>query len=224
MRWVVLAMGVIMGATTASADRADDLVIAGRELAMTGKFDEAIARFREADAVRASALHSCLVGLAQLRAGRLDEADREFAACRSRSTSEDPVPGWLAVEERKLAERRAAAPAAATPTPEPEPARRSRAPMFVVGTGVGLAAVGAAIHVGVVRPARGDLAAAPSDDEYDDRYGRYNASRIATIGLYALGGAAVAVGIVMVRRSNRGTVVGARPLDGGGLVTLEWRR
>src|SRR5262245_36916970 len=93
----------------ASADRADDLVVAGQARATAGRFEEAIAKFREADAVRPSALHSCLIGLAYLRAGRLDEAEREFAACRRRSSARDPVPDWLPAEERRLADQRAAA-------------------------------------------------------------------------------------------------------------------
>ena len=217
MRWVAVALGVTLATpVTARADQADDLVLAGQRLATTGKLDDAIAAFRAADALRPSALHGCLIGLAQLRGGRLDAAEREFAACRRRSTASDPVPEWLPTEERRLADQRAAA--------QPKQARRSRGPTLLLAGGAGLTVAGAAIHLALVRPARDDLAAATTGAAYDDRYGRYNAARIATIGLYALGGVALAIGLVTVRRSNEVTVIGARAVDGGGLITLEWQR
>lgn len=200
---------------TAWADQADELVIVGQQLATAGKLDDAISTFRAANAVRASALHNCLIGLAQLRAGRLDAAELEFAACRRRSTASDPVPAWLPAEERRLAEQRAAA---------PRPARRSRAPKLLIAGGAGLAVAGAALHLAIVRPAHDDLAAAHTGAVYDDRYGRYNAARLATVGLYALGGAALAIGLITYRRSSETAVVGVRAVDGGGLVTLEWQR
>lgn len=217
MRWAVVALGVYLATpATAWADQADDLVIVGQQLATAGKFDDAIAAFHAADAVRPSALHDCLIGLAQLRAGRLDAATLQFVACRRRSTASDPVPEWLPTEERRLADQRAAV--------QPKPARRSRGPLLLLAGGAGLAVAGAAIQLAIVRPARDDLAAAPTGAAYDDRYGRYNAARIATIGLYALGGVAVTIGLVTYRRSNEVTVIGARPVDGGGLITLAWRR
>jgi hypothetical protein len=217
VRWVAVTLGVTFATpVTARADRADDLVIVGQQLATAGKLDDAIATFRAADAVRPSALHSCLIGLAQLRAGRLDAADGEFAACRRRSTASDPMPAWLPTEERRLADQRAAAP--------PKPARRSRGPTLLLASGAALTVAGAALHLAIVRPARNDLAAATTGADYDDRYGRYNAARIGTIGLYALGGVAVAIGLVTYRRSNEVTVIGARAVDGGGLITLAWQR
>ncbi len=237
---------VALASTRASADRADDLVVAGQELAVAAKYDEAIAKFREADAVRPSALHACLVGLARLRAGQLDEADHEFAACRRRSTSADPVPAWLVSEEHKLAEarklaedRRAAEerkaatdPPAATRRPaarvlEPMPAaavHRSKIPAFLIAGGAGLAAVGGALHIALVRPARDRLSAATTSAEYDDRYGRYNAARIATVGLYALGAVAVTIGVIRYGTGTSAATVGMRPIDGGGLIVLGWQR
>jgi len=217
VKWVVVALGVTLATRgTARADQADDLVVAGQRLATARKFDEAIAKFREADSVRPSALYDCLIGLAQLRAGRLDEAGLEFDVCRRRSSASDPVPAWLPTEERRLADQRAAPPTA--------PTRRSRGSTILLASGAGLALAGAAIHLAIVRPARNDLAAAATGADYDHRYGRYNAARIATVGLYALGGVAVAVGLVTFHRSNGATVVGARAVDGGGLLTLEWRQ
>jgi hypothetical protein len=216
VKWVVVALGVTLATRgTARADQADDLVVAGQRLATARKFDEAIAKFREADSVRPSALYDCLIGLAQLRAGRLDEAGLEFDVCRRRSSARDPVPAWLPTEERRLADQRAA---------QQQSTRRSRGPTILLASGAGLALAGAAIHLAIVRPARNDLAAAATGADYDPRYGRYNAARIATIGLYALGGVAVAVGLVTFHRSNGATVVGARVVDGGGLLTLEWRQ
>jgi tetratricopeptide (TPR) repeat protein len=224
VRWVVVALGVSLATSgTAWADQADDLILAGQQLATAGKFDDAIAAFHAADALRPSALHDCLIGLAELRAGRLDAAEREFAACRSRATASDPVPEWLPAEEQKLADQRVAAQPKPVPT-TPKRARRSRVPTLLIAGGAGLAVAGAAIHLAIVRPARADLAAAATGADYDDHYGRYNAARLATVGLYALGGVAVAIGLVTYRRGNEVTVVGARPVDGGGLVTLEWRR
>jgi len=240
----VLALGVIMATpTVASADRADDLVVAGQQLAVDGKYDEAIAKFREADAVRASALHACLIGLAQLRSGRLDAAELEFAACRKRSTASDPVPEWLATEERKLAGDRkladdrklagdrklaedrklATQPAVVAPARATEPPR-SRVPVILLAGGAGLAVAGAIVHLGVLRPARDQLAAATTSADYDTRYGKYNVARIATVGLYALSGVSIAIGAILYRRANDTIAVGMRPLDHGGLVTVEWQQ
>ena len=228
----MLALGVIMATpTVASADRADDLVVAGQQLAVDGKYDEAIAKFREADAVRASALHACLIGLAQLRSGRLDAAELEFAACRKRSTASDPVPEWLATEERKLAGDRklaedrklATQPAVVAPARATEPPR-SRVPVILLAGGAGLAVAGAIVHLGVLRPARDQLAAATTSADYDTRYGKYNVARIATVGLYALSGVSIAIGAILYRRANDTIAVGMRPLDHGGLVTVEWQQ
>jgi hypothetical protein len=231
VRWAVVAPWVALGIApatsgTAWADQADDLVIAGQQLATAGKFDDAIAAFHAADSLRPSAIHDCLIGLAELRAGRLDAADRELASCRHRSTADDPLPEWLPAEERRLADQRAAAQPKPKPKPTPTPTRtrRSRVPTLLLASGAGLAVAGAAIHLAIVRPARGDLAAATTGADYDDRYGRYNAARLATVGLYALGGVAMTIGLVTFQRGNEVMVVGARPVDGGGLVTLEWRR
>jgi len=229
VRWAVVAPGVALGIApatsgTAWADQADDLVIAGQQLATAGKFDDAIAAFHAADALRPSALHDCLIGLAELRAGRPDAADREFASCRHRSTADDPLPEWLPAEEGRLADQRAAAQPKPKPTPTPTRTRRSRVPTLLLASGAGLAVAGAALHLAIVRPARDALAAATTGADYDDRYGRYNAARLATVGLYALGGVAMTIGLVTFQRGDEVTVVGACPVDGGGLVTLEWRR
>lgn len=254
VRCLGLALAVLaLASTRASADRADELVVAGRELAVAAKYEEAIAKFREADAVRPSALHACLVGLARLRAGQLDEADQEFAACRRRSTSADPVPAWLVTEEHKLAEARKlaeehraaeerkaaaerkvpagqpaatrapAAPRVAGTTPAAAP-HHSSVPVFLIAGGAGLAVAGGAVQIAIVRPARDRLSASTTSAEYDDRYGRYNAARIATVGLYALGAVAVAIGVIRYGTGTSAATVGMRPLNGGGLVVLGWQR
>jgi hypothetical protein len=253
VRCLGLALALLaLASTRASADRADELVVAGQELAVAAKYDEAIAKFREADAVRPSALHACLVGLARLRAGQLDEADQEFAACRRRSTSADPVPAWLVTEEHKLAEARKlaeehraaaerkaaerkvsagppaatralAAPRAGGTTPAAAP-HHSNVPVFLIAGGAGLAVAGGAVHLAIVRPARDRLSASTTSAEYDDRYGRYNAARIATVGLYALGAVALTIGVIRYGTGTSAAMVGMRPVNGGGLVVLGWQR
>lgn len=75
----------------------------GQELAKRGQYDQAIARFKQADAARPRAETACLIGLAHLRAGHAPEAEVRFAQCRERAGDGDPLPDWLDEVQPELA-------------------------------------------------------------------------------------------------------------------------
>ncbi len=315
MTWLSwrLALGAVVGCLlapiTALAETSDDLVTQGQELARQGRIDDAIARFRAADAVEPRAVHSCLIGLAYLRGGALGNAEVSFAHCHQRSTA--PLPVWVAKEEQDLVARleastlgtvtlvldadivslavpalldggafppiqrlrlpagahrivgstrdggelvttvvveqrtaheatlvapRATAPDPVVPAgtgagdvrpipaPRPIPPPRSLVPkVFVIGGGAAVIA-GALVHVLAVRPARVDLEAAPTGADYDAALGDYTTPRSLTIGLYAIGGAALITGAVLGWRDRRAPIVSARIGAGGATIGLVWHR
>jgi hypothetical protein len=110
----------------------------------------------------------------------------------------------------------------------PEPA--SRTGLYLVYGGLGAGVAGAAAHLLWYRGNRDQLERARED--YDLRAYRavepaYDVSRWTTIGLYAIGGAAVVVGGILHLRSGRrgAATVALRPRpEGGGVVAVEWTR
>ena len=70
----------------AKAD-ADALVREGATLAGAGKLDDAIARFKAAEALFPRALHQCNLGVAYAKLKRPDRAHRYFTTCRTASTA-----------------------------------------------------------------------------------------------------------------------------------------
>ena len=111
----------------------------------------------------------------------------------------------------------------------PVPASRTGLTLIYSGLGAGVA--GAATHLLWYRGNRDRLERA--GQAFDLRAYRaaepaYDVSRWTTIGLYAVGGAAVVVGgILHLRRGRRGTeaAVALRPLpEGGGVIAVEWAR
>ncbi len=79
-----------------------DAIAEGQELAKKGQYDQALAKFQEADRRSPRAETSCLIGLAHLRGGHAPEAEVRFAQCHARATDADPVPEWLDEVEAQL--------------------------------------------------------------------------------------------------------------------------
>ena len=90
MRWL-LALALAAAPVIARAGP----IAEGQELAKRGQYDQAIAKFKQADRARPRAETACLIGLAHLRAGHAPEAEVRFAQCRARAGTGDPLPDWL---------------------------------------------------------------------------------------------------------------------------------
>jgi hypothetical protein len=76
------------------AAAADALVTEGARLGGEGRLEEAILRFKAAEARFPRALHDCNVGLAYARLGRLPQAHWFLSRCQRRAT--EPLPEWVA--------------------------------------------------------------------------------------------------------------------------------
>jgi hypothetical protein len=110
----------------------------------------------------------------------------------------------------------------------PEPA--SRTGLYLVYGGLGAGVAGAAAHLLWYRGNRDQLEQAREDHDlraYRAAEPAYDVSRWTTIGLYAIGGAAVvAGGLLHLRGGRRGSAtVALRPRpEGGVVVAVEWAR
>jgi len=59
---------------------------------------------------------------------------------------------------------------------------------------------------------------------WDDHHSSYELSRSLTIGLWAVGGAAVITGLVLRHHDEQAPAVAAMPIQGGGMVSVGWSR
>ncbi|MFN0245492.1 MAG: hypothetical protein ACKV2T_01205 [Kofleriaceae bacterium] len=107
----------------------------------------------------------------------------------------------------------------------------SKVPVFIMGGG-GVVVLGAiASHVFYYKAKRDDLErAGDAGDQmaYNRNLPPFNRARMITIGLYALGGAAVITGLVLKLTVFDGkespAQVSVVPTDGGGMLTVGWSR
>jgi len=63
-----------------------------------------------------------------------------------------------------------------------------------------------------------------SASAWDAHKGSYELSRTATIGLWAVGGAAIVTGLVLHKSDEHAPAVAAMPISGGGMVSVGWSR
>jgi hypothetical protein len=118
-------------------------------------------------------------------------------------------------------------PAPPPPKLAPAPARSRLARPLLYGGGAALV-LGGVLH-GLAFQARGRLADATTEAEYDEHEGRFDLTRAGAIGLYALAAGAITTGLVLELRGGSerraaGLAVGAVPLPGGGLVSVALAR
>jgi hypothetical protein len=127
-RACALAALVVVGAAGPArseeppAAAADALVAEGARLGGEGRLEEAILRFKAAEARFPRALHDCNIGLAYARLGRLPQAHWFLSRCQRRAT--EPLPEWVAPRlETTLSQLRAGpyAPVRIETSPQPAP-------------------------------------------------------------------------------------------------------
>jgi hypothetical protein len=94
---------------SARADTAAARVKTGEDLAKRGRLTEAIESFKAADKLEKRAKHACLIALAYIRRELWPQAEIFLTVCHERATKSDPVPDWVALAEKQLAERLATA-------------------------------------------------------------------------------------------------------------------
>ncbi|MCC6622436.1 MAG: hypothetical protein IT385_14325 [Deltaproteobacteria bacterium] len=100
---VLLTVATLFGAEPDPRAEADRLVAEGAALGQKGRWDEAIARFEEAERHFPRAIHACNIGLAHARADRPEKALLHLTACQARAT--EPLPAWV---PKRIDETRAA--------------------------------------------------------------------------------------------------------------------
>ena len=74
----------------------------GEALAKAGRFEEAIARFKQADAEQPGALPLCYIALAYRRLERWGQAQLFFDRCAERARAGEPLPAWAAALRRDV--------------------------------------------------------------------------------------------------------------------------
>lgn len=116
-------------------------------------------------------------------------------------------------------------------TAKPAPiakASPSKIPLIVMAAGGAIVLGGAGYHLLAFKPARDDLANAADGAEYDRLAGEFDSKRTTTIALYGIGAAAIATGVVLkytlFKHEERAPMLGAAPVNGGGLVVLSLTR
>ena len=108
-RVLAVVIAGVLGVSAARADTVGDLEAKGEQLAKDGRFTDAIETFKQADRFVPRASHACLIALAYTRREAWSQAELFFALCHQRTREGDPLPDWLPLAEKQLAERLASA-------------------------------------------------------------------------------------------------------------------
>ena len=109
---VVAAWGLCALGGVAHADEPADataLRTAGEALAKERRYTEAIDKFKAADRIRPRAAHACLIALAYARRELWPQAEVFLDVCHQRAAVGDPLPPWVAAEDKEIAQRLATA-------------------------------------------------------------------------------------------------------------------
>jgi hypothetical protein len=121
-------------------------------------------------------------------------------------------------------------------TPESKPgdakvrtieSKRSVVPYAIMGAGAGIALVGGIVHITKVRSTRDDIGGATTTPDYNSKVDTFHKWRNVTIGMYAVGGAAIVTGLVLEATVFKGkeapVQVAVDPMEGGGgMVSVGW--
>ncbi|CAN5726937.1 hypothetical protein BH11MYX2_BH11MYX2_13640 [soil metagenome] len=109
---------------------------------------------------------------------------------------------------------------------QPQAASASKLPYVIMGAGAGVAIIGGIVHVTKMRSTRDDIDSATTIHDYNSKVDTFHKWRNVTIGMYAVGGAAIVTGLVLKATVFNGkeapVQVAVNPMDGGGMVTVGW--
>lgn len=105
MRTLALAGVCLLAVSPALADSVDQLSARGEQLAKEGRLTEAIDAFKQADRLEQKAKHACLIALAYTRRELWPQAEIFLAECHDRASPSDPLPDWVPLADKQLAER-----------------------------------------------------------------------------------------------------------------------
>jgi hypothetical protein len=110
VRDLAVMVGLVVPAI-AAAQPADPVALRaqGEELARSGRYSEAIDRFKQADRIKPNAANACLIALAYTRRELWPQAEVWLDTCRGRATPADPQPDWAPTEAKQIRERLAVA-------------------------------------------------------------------------------------------------------------------
>jgi hypothetical protein len=110
VRVLAIVAGVVTGVTSLAyaGPSAAELESEGQQLAKDGRYTEAVTAFKAADRLQPTAGHACLIALAYTRRELWPQAEVFLATCHERATAADPLPDWVPLAEKQLAERLAA--------------------------------------------------------------------------------------------------------------------
>jgi hypothetical protein len=105
VRYLSLLTVVAMVRSVAAEGDADAMTTEGEDLARIGEFTRAIALFKQADAIKPSAHHACLIGLVYTRRELWSQAEIFFDRCKQRASAADPLPEWFPDAAKQLDEK-----------------------------------------------------------------------------------------------------------------------
>jgi hypothetical protein len=112
----------------------------------------------------------------------------------------------------------------------PPPVAQSKTPWIIIGTGVGIAALGGVLDATWYKSARDDLAKLPvsTTDPYKSAEDTWSTRRNVVIGCYVVGGLTAVTGVILkytvFNSSEHAPAVSFVPRDGGGMVSVGWSR
>jgi hypothetical protein len=97
-----------VAAQPTGTDTPDPLVAEGQQLAASGEYTRAIAKFKESDAQKPTAEKACLIALAYTRRELWSQAELFFARCAARAGGGDSLPSWANDAKQVLQQKLAA--------------------------------------------------------------------------------------------------------------------
>lgn len=213
----------------------------GQTYYKSGDYDRAITEYKAAFELSKEPSLIFNIGLCHERSQRPEEALQAFRLYLDLAPNgdvadeaRDEVARLTPIVDRRAADRAAAQ--AAEEAARRERARQellnrpppppSRVPLYIMGAGAMIVAVGATSHVLALRT-RGQLEAEQDPEAYFQGRDTFELQRNVAIGAYAVGAATVLTGLVLkltVFRQRGAPELSAAVAPDGALVTLGWSR
>jgi tetratricopeptide (TPR) repeat protein len=247
-RLVLLALLALLAAPVAAQpappderSKASSHFKLGQTYYKSGDYDRAITEYKAAFELSKEPSLIFNIALCHDRAQRPEEALKEYRLYLDLAPNgdvadeaRDEVARLTPIVDKRAADRKAAQAAEEAARRERErrevmsrpPPPASRVPLYIMGAGALVVAVGGVSHVLALRT-RGELETAPDIDIYFADRDTFKLQRNVAIGAYAVGGAAVLTGLVLkltVFRQRGAPEVSAALSPHGALVTMGWSR